>query len=124
MSRIGIRRRAHTQTSNRLIWIFFSPRISFAVYDVLTGKMVYTVRGHKDIVRDVSWHPQRNEILTSSWDFKVNLNYRGSKDKARLKRSLKEVNQEYRSSNNDDSNAPPPRRSKRLELRRQQQELA
>lgn len=92
------------------------------VYDVLTGKMVYWARGHKDIVRDVSWHPHRNEILTSSWDFKVNLNYRGSKEKALLKRSLKEANQDYLSSNNEDTSAPPPRRSKRLELRRQQQE--
>lgn len=95
------------------------------VYDLLTGKMVYAVRGHKDIVRDVSWHPHRNEILTSSWDYKVNLNYRGSKERTtRLKRSLREVNSDHPSTNNDDSTAPPPRRSKRLELRRQQQESA
>lgn len=24
------------------------------------------IEGHKDIVRDVAWHPKRNEILTSS----------------------------------------------------------
>lgn len=39
----------------------------FLVYDILTGKMVNGgIEGHKDIVRDVAWHPKRNEILTSS----------------------------------------------------------
>lgn len=32
------------------------------------------IEGHKDIVRDVAWHPKRNEILTSSWDYSVNIN--------------------------------------------------
>lgn len=40
---------------------------SSLVYDILTGKMVNGgIEGHKDIVRDVAWHPKRNEILTSS----------------------------------------------------------
>lgn len=40
------------------------------VYDILTGKMVNGgIEGHKDIVRDVAWHPKRNEILTSSVSF-------------------------------------------------------
>lgn len=98
----------------------------FTVYDVLTGKIVYSVRGHKDIVRDVAWHPSRSEILTSSWDFNVNLNFRGQKKKAPLKRSLKEVNKDDPFENDDentDSAAPPPRRrSRRLALRRQAQE--
>lgn len=100
-------------------FIFFSP-----VYDVLTGKMVYAIRGHKDIVRDVAWHPSRNEILTSSWDYNVNLNWRGQRKKIQLKRSLKEANQDDPSANDDDnadSAAPPPRRSRRLALRRAQQ---
>lgn len=97
----------------------------FPVYDVLTGKIAYSVRGHKDIVRDVAWHPSRNEILTSSWDYNVNLNWRGQKAKIRLKRSLKEVNQDDRSVNYDENNdtaTPPPRRSKRLALLKQQRE--
>lgn len=96
-----------------------------AVYDVLTGKIVYSVRGHKDIVRDVAWHPSRNEILTSSWDYNVNLNFRGQKKKLPLKRSLKDVNQDDPCGNDDenaDSAAPPPRRSRRLALRRQAQQ--
>ncbi|XP_054719649.1 DDB1- and CUL4-associated factor 11-like [Uloborus diversus] len=38
------------------------------VYDVLTGKIKAILRGHKGCVRDVSWHPYRNEIMSSSWD--------------------------------------------------------
>lgn len=94
------------------------------VYDVLTGKIVYSVRGHKDIVRDVAWHPSRSdEILTSSWDYNVNLNLRGQKKKTQLKRSLREVNQDDPSANDDENSAaPPPRRSRRLALRRQAQQ--
>lgn len=86
---------------------------------------MYSVRGHKDIVRDVAWHPSRSEILTSSWDYNVNLNWRGQRKKAQLKRSLKEANQDDPSANDDDntdSAAPPPRRSRRLALRRQAQQ--
>lgn len=86
---------------------------------------MYSMRGHKDIVRDVAWHPSRSEILTSSWDYNVNLNYRGHKKKVQLKRSLNEVNQDDPSANDDenvDSAAPPPRRSRRLALRRQAQQ--
>ncbi|PRD31786.1 UNVERIFIED_CONTAM: Dcaf11 [Trichonephila clavipes] len=40
----------------------------YIVYDVLTGKIKATLKGHKGCVRDVSWHPYRNEIMSSSWD--------------------------------------------------------
>jgi hypothetical protein len=40
--------------------------IFFTVYDVLTGEMVHAIEGHKDVVRDVAWHPTRQEILSSS----------------------------------------------------------
>lgn len=36
------------------------------IYDSLTGEMVQNVKGHSDLVRDVSWHPQRPEIVTAS----------------------------------------------------------
>lgn len=42
----------------------------FLVYDALTGKMK-EYSHHKACVRDVDWHPHRNEILTSSWDCSV-----------------------------------------------------
>ncbi|XP_050301747.1 DDB1- and CUL4-associated factor 11 [Anthonomus grandis grandis] len=38
------------------------------IYDSLTGKIVMQKKGHMTCVRDVSWHPSRNEILSSSWD--------------------------------------------------------
>ncbi|XP_055387076.1 DDB1- and CUL4-associated factor 11 isoform X2 [Condylostylus longicornis] len=43
------------------------------IYDVLTGCIKQTVDGHKDLVRDLDWHPVRNEIISSSWDSHVNL---------------------------------------------------
>ncbi|XP_067631124.1 DDB1- and CUL4-associated factor 11 [Eurosta solidaginis] len=44
------------------------------IYDVLTGQIKEAIEGHKDIVRDLSWHPVRSEIVSSSWDSHVNLN--------------------------------------------------
>ena len=41
------------------------------IYDVLTGDIVKTLSGHKGCVRDVSWHPFNQEIISSSWDFTV-----------------------------------------------------
>ncbi|KAG5898105.1 hypothetical protein JTB14_027462 [Gonioctena quinquepunctata] len=38
------------------------------VYDSLTGDIVAAPNGHGDVVRDVAWHPVRNEIISSSWD--------------------------------------------------------
>ncbi|XP_025835140.1 DDB1- and CUL4-associated factor 11 isoform X2 [Agrilus planipennis] len=49
------------------------------VYDALTGKIKRDLSGHNACVRDVSWHPYRNEILSSSWDGMVGLwTYKGS----------------------------------------------
>ncbi|KMQ87406.1 wd repeat-containing protein 23, partial [Lasius niger] len=36
------------------------------IYDLLTGRIVHNVRGHKGCVRDVNWHPSGHNILTSS----------------------------------------------------------
>eukprot|EP01103_Thecamoeba_quadrilineata_P016615 TRINITY_DN5596_c0_g1_i2.p1 TRINITY_DN5596_c0_g1~~TRINITY_DN5596_c0_g1_i2.p1 ORF type:complete len:463 (-),score=60.43 TRINITY_DN5596_c0_g1_i2:65-1453(-) len=38
------------------------------IYDVLTGEIVACLPGHRGVVRDVSWHPYRAEIVSSSWD--------------------------------------------------------
>ena len=45
--------------------------IFFSVYDALTGEIVKTLEGHNGCVRDVSWHPYLNEIVSSSWDQSV-----------------------------------------------------
>jgi len=41
------------------------------VYDVLTGQLVTKLMGHKQCVRDVSWHPYENIIMSTSWDSTV-----------------------------------------------------
>lgn len=43
------------------------------VYDVLTGKVVRTLRGHDGPVRDVSWHPYASFLTTGSFDGRVSL---------------------------------------------------
>ena len=41
------------------------------IYDLLTDQIVKELAGHQGVVRDVSWHPFRQEIISSSWDFSV-----------------------------------------------------
>lgn len=41
------------------------------IYDLLTGKTVRTLNGHQACVRDVSWHPYRPEIVSTSWDYSI-----------------------------------------------------
>lgn len=36
------------------------------IYDSLTGEMKRNIEGHSGLVRDVSWHPLRPEIASSS----------------------------------------------------------
>lgn len=38
----------------------------FVVYDVLTGAVVARLSGHDACVRDVSWHPYEDNIISSS----------------------------------------------------------
>lgn len=38
------------------------------IYDALTGKIKRDLQGHSACVRDVSWHPFKQEIISSSWD--------------------------------------------------------
>ncbi|XP_071487528.1 DDB1- and CUL4-associated factor 11-like [Diadema antillarum] len=38
------------------------------IYDVLTGKVIKKLGGHRQCVRDVSWHPYENRIISSGWD--------------------------------------------------------
>uniref|UniRef100_A0A8C6WN78 Ddb1 and cul4 associated factor 11 n=1 Tax=Neogobius melanostomus TaxID=47308 RepID=A0A8C6WN78_9GOBI len=43
------------------------------VYDVLTGSVVTRLSGHDACVRDVSWHPFEDNIISSSWDGAVRM---------------------------------------------------
>lgn len=38
------------------------------IYDVLTGNKVKELKGHRTCVRDVSWHPWKPDIVSTSWD--------------------------------------------------------
>lgn len=38
------------------------------IYDALTGLPVQILRGHQACVRDVSWHPYKPELTSTSWD--------------------------------------------------------
>lgn len=99
--------------------------VSFiSVYDVLTGKIVNSNRAHKDIVRDVAWHPKRNEILTSSWDCRVCLHSYQLSKRSQLKRCLSQTDcsHDNKSNSSGDNQGPPPRRSRRLANRRLAQE--
>ncbi|CAI5673644.1 unnamed protein product [Oreochromis niloticus] len=43
------------------------------IYDVLTGTVVTRLVGHDACVRDVSWHPYEDNIISSSWDGAVRM---------------------------------------------------
>ncbi|TMS08923.1 DDB1- and CUL4-associated factor 11 [Larimichthys crocea] len=43
------------------------------IYDVLTGGVVSRLSGHDACVRDVSWHPYEDNIISSSWDGAVRM---------------------------------------------------
>ncbi|KAH8261416.1 hypothetical protein KR044_008604 [Drosophila immigrans] len=74
------------------------------IYDVLTGKIREAIEGHRNVIRDLDWHPVRSEIVSSSWDTHVHLNnYKRNMAPASLKRR--------RSSTLDNR---PLRRSRRL----------
>ncbi|XP_039603428.1 DDB1- and CUL4-associated factor 11 isoform X1 [Polypterus senegalus] len=43
------------------------------VYDVLTGQIVTKLSNHDACVRDVSWHPFQENLVSSSWDGAIRL---------------------------------------------------
>ena len=47
-------------------WKFDKCVFSSLVYDVLTGKIETKLQGHDACVRDISWHPYENKILSTS----------------------------------------------------------
>lgn len=63
----------------------------------------------------MAWHPTRNEILTSSWDFNLNINTYQSVRRPLHKRYNKDMDNDA----DDVGNGPPPRRSRRIALRQE-----
>ncbi|KXJ16439.1 DDB1- and CUL4-associated factor 11 [Exaiptasia diaphana] len=62
---------AHT-TGQRYIYTGSSSG-NVVIYDVLTGEVKANLTGHRECVRDVSWHPYDNKIVSTSWDGTVAL---------------------------------------------------
>ncbi|KAJ8925080.1 hypothetical protein NQ315_001252 [Exocentrus adspersus] len=85
------------------------------VYDALTGKMKGDINGHVACVRDVSWHPTRNEILSSSWDGMVGKWYYTRDEAADDGDGLLGLDKL------DYVNSPPLRRSLRLALKKRKE---
>ena len=47
--------------------------VPLSVYDVLTGQKVKSLDGHMACVRDVSWHPYENNIMSTSVSLLANI---------------------------------------------------
>lgn len=89
------------------------------IYDVLTGGIVEAIEGHRDIVRDVAWHPHRTEVITCSWDHSVHRHtYCGPVDHEEDREAPKNTRTRSRtyddSDDEDEEEDRPIRRSRRL----------
>eukprot|EP01124_Arcella_intermedia_P015185 TRINITY_DN216_c1_g3_i1.p1 TRINITY_DN216_c1_g3~~TRINITY_DN216_c1_g3_i1.p1 ORF type:complete len:474 (+),score=62.65 TRINITY_DN216_c1_g3_i1:177-1424(+) len=38
------------------------------VYDLITGEIVHTLRGNRNVIRDVHWHPTQPIIVSAGWN--------------------------------------------------------
>ncbi|XP_071959239.1 DDB1- and CUL4-associated factor 11-like [Antedon mediterranea] len=77
---------------------------AIVIYDVLTGQVVSKLKGHEGCVRDVSWHPFDNNIISTSWDSTHGLwEYCGQKpyDRDERERELGESDDDSDDDNDD-----------------------
>ncbi|XP_017123566.1 DDB1- and CUL4-associated factor 11 [Drosophila gunungcola] len=74
------------------------------IYDVLTGKIQEAIEGHRNVIRDLDWHPERSEIVSGSWDTHVHLN----------NFSRSNANRPVKRSHSSGQDKRPLRRSRRL----------
>ncbi|XP_028392879.1 DDB1- and CUL4-associated factor 11-like isoform X2 [Dendronephthya gigantea] len=65
------------------------------IYDLNSGMIVSRLQGHNDVIRDVSWHPSRPCMMSSSWDQTVKC-WEYSRDKEETERSDKEIAEDER----------------------------
>lgn len=87
------------------------------IYDALTGKIKRELNGHNACVRDVAWHPYKNEIMSSSWDSIVGRWTYSGKDSSAF--DLEE--QEDNDLNSKPQQPQVVRRSLRIALKRQRE---
>lgn len=52
----------------KILWQSLHCDLPRTVYDLLSGHIVKKLTNHKACVRDVSWHPFEEKIVSSSWD--------------------------------------------------------
>ncbi|XP_067004038.1 DDB1- and CUL4-associated factor 11 isoform X1 [Anabrus simplex] len=87
------------------------------IYDVLTGKIRTDLRGHRACVRDVSWHPYRQELVSTSWDGSLGLwTYSG-------KTKVESEDEENISVGTEEIACKMPRRSRRIAQQRLKQQV-
>ncbi|XP_058808193.1 DDB1- and CUL4-associated factor 11 isoform X2 [Phymastichus coffea] len=78
------------------------------IYDLLTGKIAKSLKGHKTVVRDVSWHPYNPEIVSTSWDGEIaRWRYLNENDVDDLSAATMEM-----MSDSDDESSIPARRTR------------
>lgn len=77
--------------------------------------MVQSIESHTDVVRDVDWHPARNEIMTTSFDQSICKNMYREKINNGSPRSSPTTAKRQRRIN---PNHQPLRRSRRIANRR------
>ncbi|KAB0793266.1 hypothetical protein PPYR_12886 [Photinus pyralis] len=89
------------------------------IYDALTGKIKGELSGHNACVRDVAWHPYKNEIMSSSWDSIVGRwRYVGKEISPFVRRESEDL-----SLNKETTHQPQSlRRSLRIALKRQRED--
>lgn len=86
------------------------------IYDVLTGKIVTRLtNAHIMCVRDVSWHPTKNFIITTSWDGTIG-QWRYAEPNRMYKSDEKDDSDD--SENSDGEVTCRPRRSKNVKVKR------
>jgi len=83
---------------------------------MLTGKIERVLIGHRNCVRDVSWHPYKHEIISTSWDGQVGRWVYSEKHRLDSDDEDEEVEESRR------AEALGLRRSKRIAERRQKQQ--
>ncbi|XP_022228208.2 DDB1- and CUL4-associated factor 11 [Drosophila obscura] len=91
------------QTGQRFIYTGCSTG-RIIIYDVLTGRIKEAIEGHRNVVRDLDWHPVRSEIVSGSWDTHVHLN----------NFSRNNANRSEKRQQSSDQDKRPLRRSRRL----------